>query len=42
MNVSLIAVYGNAVLVGLPFGGVHHNAAGLVLGAGEPSRYSER
>ncbi|MEA2518769.1 MAG: hypothetical protein QOF49_849 [Chloroflexota bacterium] len=36
VNVSLIAIYANAVLIGLPFGGDDHEAAGLVIGAGEP------
>ena len=36
VNVGLIAVYANAVFIGLPFGADDHHAAGLVLGAGEP------
>ncbi|MBA2313283.1 MAG: hypothetical protein H0V97_10875 [Actinobacteria bacterium] len=36
MNVSLIAIYANAVVVGLPFGADDHHAAGLVIGVGEP------
>ena len=36
LNAGLIAIYVNAVLVGLPFGANDHRAAGLVLGAGEP------
>ena len=36
VNAGLIAIYVNAVLVGLPFGADDHHAAGLVLGAGEP------
>jgi len=38
INVTLIAIYAYAVLVGLPFGqpSEHAEAAGLVVGAGEP------
>ncbi len=38
LNVTLLAIYAYAVLVGLPFGapGEHAEATGLVLGAGEP------
>jgi hypothetical protein len=38
VTVALVALYVYAVLVGLPFGesGEHEEAAGLVLGAGEP------
>lgn len=36
VNVGLIAIYVNAVLLGLPLGADDHHAAGLVLGAGEP------
>lgn len=37
VDVALVALYGYAVLVGLPFGGGdEEHAAGLVLGAGEP------
>lgn len=35
-NVALIAIYANAVMIGLPFGAGEHQAAGLVLGTGEP------
>jgi len=38
INVTLIAIYAYAVMVGLPFGdhAQHEQAVGLVLGAGEP------
>ncbi|MHB8588413.1 MAG: hypothetical protein ACYDA0_06125 [Candidatus Dormibacteraceae bacterium] len=36
LNVTLIVLYAVAVLKGLPFGGDHDHASGLVLGAGEP------
>lgn len=36
LNATLIALYAVAVLKGLPFGGDHDHASGLVLGAGEP------
>lgn len=36
VNVALLFSYGYAVLVGLPFGGHDHGAAGLVVGSGEP------
>jgi hypothetical protein len=36
VNVALVAVYGWAVVVGLPLGGGHADVAGIRIGAGEP------
>ncbi len=36
VNVGLIAIYANAVLVGLPIGSDDHHVAGLMIGSGEP------
>jgi hypothetical protein len=36
LSVALVVLYGIAVFKGLPFGGEHDHASGLILGSGEP------